>query len=193
MKIRRALVDIIIDILPGKYEVFLVYKRNQKILYVKILKELYGILTASILYYKKLRTDIGSVRYLVNPYNACVVNKNINGKHHTLPWHVDDMKASHVDTKANEIFHKWCENKYGSETLGHVTVVRGNKHDCLAINLSYSDKGKSKIDNKYYTDNMVEEFPYEIEGITTAPWNEKLFKVVESVEPLNGEKKDIHM
>ena len=40
---------------------------------------------------------------------------------------------------------------------------------------------------------MVEEFLYEIKGIITAPWNEKLFKVVESVEPLNGEKKDIHM
>ena len=40
---------------------------------------------------------------------------------------------------------------------------------------------------------MVEEFLYEIKGIITAPWNEKLFKVVELVEPLNDERQDIRM
>ena len=77
--------------------------------------------------------------------------------------------------KVNNNFHKWCENKYGSEKLGHATVVRGDKHDYLAMNLDYSDKGKLKIDMQYYIDNMDEEFPYEIKPITTAPWNEKLF------------------
>ena len=93
--------------------------------------------------------------------------------------------------KVNNNFHKWCENKYGSEKLGHATVVRGDKHDYLAMNLDYSDKGKLKIDMQYYIDNMDEEFPYEIKPVTTAPWNEKLFKVVESAEPLNEEKKAI--
>ena len=44
---------------------------------------------------------------------------------------------------------------------------------------------------QYYIDNMDEEFLYEIKPVATAPWNEKLFKVVESAEPLNEEKKAI--
>ena len=148
-----------------------------------MLKALYGMIKVSILYYKKFRTDIESIGYLVNPYDACVANKIINGKQHTLTWHVNDVKASHVDAKVNDQFHKWCESKYGSEKLGHVTVIRGNKHDSLVMNLDYSDKGKLKIDMQYYIDNMDEE------PVTTTLWNEKLFKVVESVEPLNEEKK----
>ena len=75
MKLRGALVDMLIDIRPGKYEEFIVYERNQKVLYVKMLKALYGMLKASILYYKKFRTDIESIGYLVNPDDACVANK----------------------------------------------------------------------------------------------------------------------
>ena len=62
-----------------------------------MLKALYGMIKVSILYYKKFRTDIESIGYLVNPYDACVANIIINGKHHALTWHVDDVKASHVD------------------------------------------------------------------------------------------------
>ena len=40
----------------------------------------------------------------MNPYDACVANKIINGEQHTLTWHVDDVKASHVDTKVNDNF-----------------------------------------------------------------------------------------
>ena len=184
MKLRGALVDMLIDIRPGKYEEFIVYERNQKVLYVKMLKALYGMLKASILYYKKFRTDIESIGYLVNPVDACVANTIINGKQHTLTWHVDDVKASHVDSKVNDTFHKWCDSKYGSENLGHITVVRSDKYDYLVMNLDYLDIGKLKIDMQCYIDNIDEAFPYEIKPITTAPWNEKLFKVLESVESL---------
>ena len=87
-----------------KYEEFVVHEGKHKVLYVKMLKALYGMLKASILYYKKFRTDIESIGYLVNPYDACVTNKIINGEQHTLTWHVDDVKASHVDTKVNDNF-----------------------------------------------------------------------------------------
>ena len=95
----------------------------------------------------------------MSPYDDCVTNEIINVKQHTLTWHADDVKASHVDTKINDTFHKWCESKYGSEQLGHVTVVRGDQHDNLTMNLEYMDKGKLKIDMQYYIDNMDEEFP----------------------------------
>ena len=115
MKLRGALVDMLIDICPGIYEEFIVYERNQKVIYVKILKALYGILKASILYYQKFRTDIESIGYLVNLYDACVANKIINDKQHTLIWHIDDVNEGHVYAKVNDKFHRWCESKYDSE------------------------------------------------------------------------------
>ena len=82
----------------------------------------------------------------MNLYDACVANKIINDKQHTLTWYVDDVIASHVYAKVNDKFHKWCESKYDSEKLGDITVVRGNKHNYLAMNLDCSDKSKLKID-----------------------------------------------
>ena len=53
---------------------------------------------------------------------------------------------------------------YGNGDIGHVTTVRGKKHDYLAMNLDYSQTEKLKVSMKYYIDDMIEEFPYEIKG-----------------------------
>jgi len=33
---------------------------------------------------------------MINPYDQCVANKQINGKQCTIIRHVDDLKISHV-------------------------------------------------------------------------------------------------
>jgi hypothetical protein len=52
-------------------------------------------------------------------------NRKVNGKQHTVTWHVDDLKSSHVDFRVNDSFAQWCEKTYGSDDLGHVKVVNG--------------------------------------------------------------------
>ena len=44
-----------------------------------MMKALYGMMIASVLYYKKFRKDIESIGYVVNPYDICVANKTIKG------------------------------------------------------------------------------------------------------------------
>jgi hypothetical protein len=177
MKIRGSLVDILTEICPGVYDAHVIYEGKHKVLYVKMLMALYGMLIASILYYKKFRKDIELVGFEVNPYDICVANRTVNGKQHTVTWHVDDLKSTHEDPKVNDNFHIWCEKIYGSDKVGHVKVVRGKVHDYLAMILDYSTPGALKLDMKYYIRNMVEEFPYAIKAIKTTPWTEKLFKV----------------
>eukprot|EP00957_Ditylum_brightwellii_P045095 3419866-Ditylum_brightwellii.AAC.1 len=64
---------------------------------------------------------------------------SVEGKQHTVPWRVDNVKSSHGELKVNDKFHKWCKRKYGSKALGHVKVVRGKKHDyLLSMTLDYS-------------------------------------------------------
>jgi hypothetical protein len=53
---------------------FVVYEGKDKVLYVKMLKAIYGMLQSSLLYYKKFRKDIESIGFEVNPYDPCVAN-----------------------------------------------------------------------------------------------------------------------
>ena len=146
------------------------------------------MLMASILYHKKFRKDIEAIGYVVNPYNICVANKIIDGKQHTLTWHADDVKASHVDPKMNAEFAEWAENTYGSDELGHAKVTRGKRHDYLGMILDYNDNEKLKVDMIYYIENMIEEFPEVLNGKGKAPWNDSLFKVNEKSSVLDREK-----
>jgi hypothetical protein len=52
MKIRGKLIDMLQERFPGVYDDYVLHKGKNKILYVKMLKALYGMMIASILYYK---------------------------------------------------------------------------------------------------------------------------------------------
>ena len=54
----------------------------------------------------------------MNPYDPCVANKMINNKQHTVIWHVDDLKISHVDSRVNNKFIKWIDEKHGDDEIG---------------------------------------------------------------------------
>jgi hypothetical protein len=53
MKIRGHLVDILLELCPGVYNEYVLYEGKNKIVYVQMLKALYGMLISSLLYYKK--------------------------------------------------------------------------------------------------------------------------------------------
>eukprot|EP00957_Ditylum_brightwellii_P042080 3187140-Ditylum_brightwellii.AAC.1 len=72
----------------------------------------------------------------------------VNGKQHTVAWHVDDVKSSHAEPKLNNEFHHWCESNYGYKELGYIKVVRGETHDYPAMTLDYTKPGVLKIDIK---------------------------------------------
>jgi hypothetical protein len=57
--------------------------------------------------------------------------------------------------------------------------------------LDFSSPGAMKVDMKYYIDSMIEDFPYPIKSITTAPWTAKLMKVDTESKDLDAEKKAI--
>jgi hypothetical protein len=156
-----------------------------------MLMALYGMMIASILYYKKFRKDIESIGFEVNPYNICVANRQVNGKQHTVTWHVDDLKSSHEDSRVNDDFEAWCEKMYGSDQVGHVKVVRGKEHDYLAMILNFTDSGAMKVDMRYYIDGMLEDFPFPVQSTAKTPWTEKLFKVDSASKHLDDERRSI--
>jgi len=68
MKIRGVLVDILCDIDP-KYRMYVVYERGQPVLYVHVIKAIYGMLLSALLYYNKFKADIEEFGFTLNPYD----------------------------------------------------------------------------------------------------------------------------
>ena len=194
MKIRGPLVEMLVEIDPATYKSFVTQERNEPVLYVQVLKAIYGMLQSALLFYKKLRKDLESFGFVVNPYDPCVANKTVQGKQHTLVWHVDDLKSSHQDSKVNDDFYKWLEHMYGDSEMGKVKAVRGKIHDYLAMVLDYSIPGKVKIDMRDYVKGMIEEYPEALpDKKITCPWNENLFKVSDESKKLSKERaEDFH-
>ena len=55
MKICSELVDILVSIDPNTYKHYVTIENGKKVLYVKLLKEIFGTLEAALLFYKKLK------------------------------------------------------------------------------------------------------------------------------------------
>ena len=69
----------------------------------------------------------------------------VNGEQLTICWHVDDLKASHEDSKVIDDFVQWIKDKYeDEEIIDEVRVTCGEKHDHLGVNLDCSKPGKVK-------------------------------------------------
>ena len=77
---------------------------GRRTVYVVMLKALYGMMMSSLLYYLKFRGDLEAIGFQVNPYDPCVANRIIENQQHTVIWHVDDLKSSHVNKKVNDDF-----------------------------------------------------------------------------------------
>ena len=97
MKIRGPLVDILVEMAPEVYADYVIIDYNgNKIMYVQMVKALYGVLQSSLLYYKQFRTDMESIGFVVIPYESCVAKRRVEGSQQTVTWHVDNLKSSHV-------------------------------------------------------------------------------------------------
>ena len=84
--------------------------------------------------------------------------------------------SSHVNTRINDEFAKWLQNKYG--TYGDVKVTRGKVHDYLGMILDFREDKKLIVDMTKYVKGMLDEFPtkFEESDKTSTPASDDLFK-----------------
>jgi hypothetical protein len=106
MKITGVLVDMLVELNPELYGPYVVFERNRqnKVLYVQVMRVIYGMLEDAILWYKKFRGELKQKGFKFNPYDPCVANRTEKRLQHTLLFHVDDLKSSHKDSKVNDQF-----------------------------------------------------------------------------------------
>jgi hypothetical protein len=154
MKITGVLVQMLTQLNPELYGPHVVYEKGKQVLYVQVLRAIYGMLQASLLWYNKFRKDLEGYGFKFNPYDPCVANKTVNNAQHTIRFHVDDLMSSHRDPAVNSKFEEWLQKKYGK----HARVVshRGKTHDYLGMTLHF-EKERLKVDMTEYVEDMIKE------------------------------------
>jgi Reverse transcriptase (RNA-dependent DNA polymerase) len=167
MKITGVLAELLVKLAPETYARFVVEENGQKVLYVVVLKALYGMLVAALMWYCRFRADLESIGFKFNNYDPCVANRRVNGKQHTVRFHVDDLMGSHIQSSVNSKFIKWLNKKYGG--YGEVKATRGKVHDYLGMTFDFSEPGKVSVGMTDYVASMVEDFSVKLGKSDTAP------------------------
>ena len=94
MLLRGKLAELVASVEPKLYCKYVTYdSKGEPLLYVKMIKALCGLLHSALLFYLKLVDDLEKYGFALNPYDACVANKVIDGDQMTVVWHVDDLKV----------------------------------------------------------------------------------------------------
>ena len=113
IKIHGVLADIMIEISPDVYKLHVkTYKKGVKQLLVQCQNALYGMMVASLLYYRKFTKSLTDMGFKNNPYNPCAANKMINEQQMNICYHVEECKLSHRRRKVKDRMIKWLRQEY---------------------------------------------------------------------------------
>ena len=178
VKFEGEIAEMLVKLDPKMYRKYVKNENGKSVLYVELLKALYGTLKAALLFWKLLSKKLVQWGFVINPYDWCVANKMINGKQCTILWHVDNLKLSHVDDKVNTLIVNLIDEEFGKESP--ITVTRGKVHDYLGMTLDYTEKGKVKIKMLDYLEKMLADLPKEFEGFALTPAATHLMTVNET-------------
>jgi hypothetical protein len=179
MLLRGQLADLMVQVDPELYGPYVrKTKKGESILYVKMLKAMYGLLRSALLFYLKLVNDLKEYGFELNPYDPCVANKMVGGHQMTVVWHVDDLKVSHKSEAVVDGLISYLKGKYGDGLVVH----EGDIHDYLGVDHDYSEKGVVKMSMMGHLEKIFQDFPEEIGKVSSSPASEHLFQVRDAEE-----------
>ena len=116
VQFQGEMVNKLLEIDHDLFASYVTDKNGEKVMYVELLKALYGTLQAPWLFWEKLQAKlINDWEFMPNQYDSCVVNKKVDEKQLTVAWHVDDLKASHEKEEVLDEFIGMMQNKFGKD------------------------------------------------------------------------------
>lgn len=179
--IRDEFVDILCEVNP-EYKEHARIVKGRKVLYVKILRAIYGCIESAMLWYQLYTNTLKGMGFELNPYDKCTANKKINGKQCTIVFHVDDNKLSHVDSEVvTEVMDKIAEH------FGDLAITRGDAHDFLGINIKIRKDGLIAIHQHDQVEGALKMFGATYTHHVTSPCAGHLWKVNENAPKLDEE------
>ncbi|MCK7499178.1 MAG: hypothetical protein MZW92_58370 [Comamonadaceae bacterium] len=185
------MVDLLMEIDPDMYGPCVTKEGKETVMYVELLKALYGTVRAARLFWEKLTAKLLEWGFTANPYDSCVMNKSINGTQLTVAWHVDDLKVSHVESSVVDQFINDMEGEFGKEAP--LNKSRGKVHDYLGMTLDFSNSGEVTITMIDYIKGILHDAPKEMRGSAATPAANHLFQINENPIPLKTEEAEIYV
>ena len=185
IKMRGPAVEAILRVDEKKYRPFVTIERGISVLYMQLLKAMYGTLTAAILWYNLFADTLVGLGFKINPYDTCVANKDINGSQITICWYVDDLKISHKSKYEVDKILKILDEKFGS-----MSVTRGKRHTYLGMDFQI-DNGEVSILMKDYLVECISAFGEVLNSNATTPANKSLMTVDENSKKLCEKQREV--
>ena len=159
MRLEGTLAELLTKCDPKLYCQYVVTENNKPVLYMELIKAIYGTLRAALIFWRKLTAKLIEWGFRINPYDWCVANK-------------------HADSRVVDTIINMLEQEFGKEAP--LTICRGKIHDYLGMTIDFTLAGKVQIRMEAYITSMLTEMPADMDGTATTPAAEHLFKVNET-------------
>ena len=189
MKMTGVLLELLVEMAPEIYGPYVVMEGGKRVLYLHVLRALYGMLVAALVWYRKFRADLEEIGFMFNAYDPCVANRWKDHKRQTIRFHVDDLMSSHVNPGVNDEFLQWLNKKYGEH--GEVVATRGKVHEYLGMKFDFSVQGQVTVDMREYMSKLIEEFPVELTKTAPTPAAEDLFSMNNDSPKIDSARREI--
>ena len=176
--IRNEFVDILCEVNPI-YNKHVRFVNGKKVLYVKVLRAIYGCIESAILWYNLYVKTLKDMGFELNPYDKCTANMMIDGKQCTILFHVDDNKLSHVNPNVvTNILIKITEH------FGDLITTIGDSHDFLGNLIKITKDGLVAIEQYQHIDESLKTFGETFAHNVSSPCAQHLWNVNDEAEKL---------
>ena len=159
--------------LNPEHERFVIIENGVEVLYVRLIKALYGCDKSALLWYDLFTRSLKDMGFELNPYDQCVANCMIEGKQCTIAWYVDDTKISHADPRVVTRIIQELEKRFDK-----MTVTRGREHVFLGMLIRYTEENTAVITMKDYLKEAITELGLlNVSRTASTPPTRTLFEV----------------
>ena len=189
MRIEGAMAELLMEIDYDMYHPHMVMEKEKPVIYVELLKALYGTLRAARLFWETLSGKLQEWGFTLNAYDSCVANKQVDGHQCTITWHVDDLKISHVDGNVVRSIIQKIQDTFGqhSELSMHI----GKRHDYLGMILDFTTPGILEIDMSDYIQVILQDTPTNLRGTSMVPAAKHLFTTRSDAPEISSQEQEL--
>jgi hypothetical protein len=158
------------------------------VLYARLDKAIYRCVKSALLWYNLFTSKLKDMGFVLNAYDHCIANCNIDGSQCTVAWYVDDNKISHKDPAVVTRIIELIETQFDK-----MTVTRGNEHVFLGMHIKYNGDGTAEMKMKDYLVETIQKSGMDITSDAPTPATRSLFVVDDDSPLLNkGEAETFH-
>ena len=168
LKFEGLMVKMICETDPNYRKYFITSKTTWKEnMYGKLTKAMYGTVLGSILFYRKLSSQLYECGYEWNPYDPCNFNKTINKQPMIIQFYVNNFKCSHMEYCVLDDLVKQLNDVYRTSKK-ELFETKGGIHKYLGLTIDFSGRyGPNNPDKKR---QVIFTMYHYIEDITILRW-----------------------